>query len=103
MTGKKNAVALQRLSQKIICQAVRDIASHKVRLQRTAMDFCRSSGFKTHLDRAGYPPELSSAIDEMVLRSKAQRVGLAKEIIEVLDEHWNINEKNPRGNRGSWK
>jgi hypothetical protein len=88
---------LRWLSQRIVEQAIRDVACGNKRLCREAVVFMNSEDFLTHAERAGYPPELTSAVNEMVVRSKAQRRGLAREIMELLRMHWSGKNKAPAG------
>lgn len=87
MSGKIR-LDYKRLSQRVICQAIKDLGDTQNGVRRRAIIFAKSNDFHTHLQRAGYPSELSSAIEEMMLRSKAQRRGLSREIIEVLEKFW---------------
>lgn len=79
-------IDLKRLSRRVIRQAIKDVGIGTDKQSRMAMIFVRSEDFKTHMERADYPELLSGAIEDLVLRSKAQRRVMTREIIEVLEE-----------------
>ena len=79
-------IDFKRLSRRVIRQAIKDVGIGTEKQSQMAMSFVRSEDFQTHLGRADYPELLSGAIEELVLRSKAQRRTMSREIIEVLEE-----------------
>ena len=80
--------ALTRISRKVIRQAISELSSPDTEMREHAKSYINSDQFLTHQQRAGYPDELHDSLKYLMLRSRAERYFLGKEVVALLKEVW---------------
>jgi hypothetical protein len=81
------------LARRIIRRAIQDLASSNPNLLRHAEAYIISAHFMHHCEEAEYPYGLLDTLNAMVRRSKVERVFLSKEVIRVLSDEWEPENK----------
>ena len=86
-SGKPDAM-LRSLSKAIIVRAIRDMCKADGAVFSAAKNYIYSDDLPKHIASAGFPNELLDTLKNAVLLSKAQRVAVAREAIQILLDAW---------------